>query len=47
MFKRCQYCGMIATKDPDFHEERYGHKPVIIRDGKSYIWISDKGWVEE
>ena len=47
MFYRCQYCGMIANKDPDFHEERYGHKPVIIKDdGKSYFWTA-LGWVEE
>ena len=25
----CAYCGMRADIDPEFHEERYGHLPLL------------------
>lgn len=29
----CTRCGMVANVDPSLHAERYGHDPVVRRDG--------------
>ncbi len=30
----CAICGMLANVGPSEHTERYGHKPVVVRDGR-------------
>lgn len=32
----CLRCGMTGNVDPWEHEERYGHKPVIEKDGQAF-----------
>lgn len=32
----CTYCGMVANIDPFLHMQRYGHRPVVLRDGVEY-----------
>jgi hypothetical protein len=32
----CVRCGMVANIDPAFHEERYGHRPAVRRDGQLF-----------
>jgi len=36
---------MVATKDPTFHQERYGHTPEIIKDGCRLRWSDRQCWV--
>ena len=31
--EQCLRCGMVANLDPECHHERYGHRPVVERDG--------------
>jgi hypothetical protein len=41
----CRIDGMLATVDPVFHESRYKHAPVIVRDGKQLQWLGFQ-WAE-
>ena len=36
----CRRCGMVATIDPVFHENRYGHAPAYydVQTGSVYVW---------
>jgi hypothetical protein len=44
--QRCVTCGMLATVDPVFHASRYGHAPVIKRDGITFTWDGGRhGWL--
>jgi hypothetical protein len=46
--KKCMKCGMIATRDPQFHQDRYEHAPQV-QDGPGVLtWSSDiLGWIAE
>lgn len=46
--ERCTTCGMLATVDPVFHQNRYGHAPTIRRDGVTLRWDSGRpGFVKQ
>jgi hypothetical protein len=41
--RTCRRCGMVASIDPAFHAQRYGHAPVINDQGRTLEWTG-AGW---
>jgi len=42
----CTTCGMLATVDPVFHAQRYGHVPRIGRGVNRQVWHAG-AWIPD
>ena len=46
--QECMTCGMLATVDPVFHQNRYQHVPTVAYGGTIYVWRQQAmRWIPE